>query len=113
MISKNMNKLLKHIPHSPERITLRELYKKKLFDADLQSNLMEEARECHYIICASHKPHKDYLETTYCLTEAGQIELEEFKGHKSASAKATWALIISGLSFAASVVAIIVSCVVQ
>ena len=87
MISKNMNKLLKHIPHSPERITLRELYKKKLFDADLQSNLMEEARECHYIICASHKPHKDYLETPYCLTEAGQIELEKFKGMEVVNAR--------------------------
>ena len=46
--------------------------------------------------------------------EAGQTAIEEYKKQKSSSAKSTWAIIISALSFIASIVAIILSiCGVQ
>jgi hypothetical protein len=45
----------------------------------------------------------------FYLTEAGQVAIEEFENYKSSSKKATWAIIIAGLSFIASVVAIILS----
>ena len=113
MISKQMYKILKKIPHSPERITLKELREKVKIDVSLMWNILEDAMDCNYIVYASRNPYNDIKQSPFYLTEAGQIEIEEYGREKNSSKKATWALVISGLSFIASVVAIIVSCVVQ
>ena len=111
MISKRMNKLLKKIPHSPKTTTLQELSRKKIMDINLLVDLLEDAIGCHYVAYASRNPYNDISKSKICLTEAGQIVIEEYAEQRGASVKATWALVISALSVIASVVAIVVSCV--
>lgn len=115
MISKDMYKVLKEIPHAPNRIHFKDLDNKKIIDISLLKNILREAVSCKYIqFCDPTNPYKKIEVNHFYLTEAGQVSVEEYKEQKGSSAKATWALIISGLSFLASVVAIILSiCGVQ
>ena len=113
MISKQMYKILQKIPHSPERITLKELRKKVKIDVSVMWSILEDAMNCNYIVYASRNPYNDIQQSPFYLTEAGQIEIEEYGRENSSSKKATWALVISGLSFLASVAAVIVACIVK
>ena len=115
MISKNMYKVLKNIPHAPKRIQFKDLDSKKIMDISLLKNLLREAKSCKYIqYCDSANPYNKIEVNPFYLTEEGQVEIEEYKDKCGSSAKATCAIVISALSFIASVVAIIVSsCSVQ
>ena len=49
----------------------------------------------------------------FSLTEEGQVAIEEYEGKKYNTKLSVWALIIAGLSFLASVAAVIVACIVK
>lgn len=110
MISDNMNKVLKNIPYSPNKTDLKNLSKKNILDINLLASILNEAVEYGYIqFCDKINPYRNVNKNTFYLTEAGQVAIEEYKNQKGSSKKATIALIISGLSFLASVAAIIIS----
>ena len=113
MISKQMYKILKKIPRHPQRMTFKEISDKKFMDISLLWNLLEEAIDCHYIVFSGRNAVSDLSRSSFYLTEEGQIALEEYKRQLGADRKATWAIIISGLSLVVAIVAIVVSCVVQ
>lgn len=117
MISKNMYKVLKEIPHAPDTTDYKELCNKNIHNKSLLLNLLEEAKIHKYIESIVGSPlNPTYLikKFGFYLTESGQVAIEEYKSRRNSSKKATWALIISGSSFIASVVAVIVSiCGVQ
>ena len=113
MISKQMYKILKKIPRHPKRMTFKEISDKKFMDISLLWSLLEEAIDCRYIVFSGRNAVSDLSRSSFYLTEEGQIAIEEYKRQLGADRKATWALIISALSFIASVVAIVLSCVVQ
>ena len=106
MISRKMYKILKEIPHSPNKTTLKELREKLKIDINEMWDILEDAMSCHYIAHTSHSPYNNIQQHPFCLTEAGQIELEEYRRTSGASTKSTWALIIAVLSLLVSVVAI-------
>ena len=113
MISKKMHIMLKGIPHSPETTTFKELSDKKLMNINLLYDLLKDAKANEYIAYRERNPYNDLHTSNFCLTELGQIAIEEYEGTKYNSTLSTWALIIAGLSFVASVVAIVVSCLLQ
>ena len=113
MISKQMYNILKEIPHSPNNITFKDMDSKKLVDINLLKDLLNDARENEYIAFAIHMPYNDILKSKFALTEEGQVAIEEYEGTKYNTKLSTWALIISGLSFLASVAAVIVACIVK
>ncbi len=109
MISENMNAILKRFPHSPKTTTLNELRKCVDIDVNEMSSILEDALRREYVAYASPNPYKSVSQSQLRLTEAGQIEIEEYKRTSCSSVKATWAIIISALSLIASVVAIVLS----
>lgn len=109
MITKNMYKILTRIPHSPDHTTLGELSKKRILDVNYMSSLLNEAIKNEFVSYSSHSPYNNIHESKIHLTENGQIEIENYRKQKNSSAKATWAIVISALSFITSVIAIIVS----
>lgn len=114
MISKQMYNILKEIPHSPNNITFKDMDSKKLVDINLLKDLLSNALDSKYIAFPfRNSPYNDILKTNFSLTEDGQIAIEEYEGTKYNSKLSTWALIISGLSFLASVAAVIVACIVK
>lgn len=115
MISKNMCKVLKAIPHPPNKTNFKDLSDKKIVDISFLKSILKEALHYNYIAYIDKtNPYKQIESNLFYLTELGQVAIEEYKSQKGSSAKATWALIIAGLSFVASVVAIILSiCDVQ
>ena len=113
MISKQMYRILKEIPHSPSTTTFKDVESKHLVDINLLKDLLNDAKDNQYIAFTfRNNPYNDILQNNFALTELGQTAIEEYEGTKYNSKLSTWALIISTLSFVASVVAIIVSCVV-
>lgn len=113
MISKNMYTVLKKIPCYPQQITLEELREKKILNVLLLEDILNQASINKYISFVEFSTHKEIFENPFCLTEAGQIEIEEYTREKQSSVKATWALILSGISIIVSIVAVIISCSVQ
>ncbi|MBE7707045.1 MAG: hypothetical protein E7Z91_07390 [Cyanobacteria bacterium SIG30] len=115
MISKNMYKVLKQIPHAPNKTNFKGLSDKKIIDISFLKSVLREAISYKYIqYCDPSNPFRQVEVHNFYLTEAGQVQIDEYENQKGSSAKATWALVIAGLSFIASVVAIIISvCVVQ
>lgn len=111
MISKKMYKVLKKVPHLPETTNFIEMSKKKLVDISLLKNLLKDAKDKNYIATLEHTVFIDITSSSFGLTELGQTSIEEYKGQKDTEVRANWALVIAGLSFIASVVAIVVSCV--
>lgn len=108
MISKQMHKLLTEIPHSPTPITFKELSDKNLMNINLLSDLVKEAKASKYIAFNAHNPYNDLHTSKFCLTEEGQVAIEEFEGTKYNTRLSTWALIIAGLSFVVAIIALFV-----
>lgn len=117
MISKNMYKVLKQIPRFPNDTNTQKLLSKKTIEIDLLFEILNDALNSRYIIYTQSNNSKNYYSlerSSFSITEAGQIELEEYESKQNSSTKSTWAIIISALSFIASIVAIILSiCGVQ
>lgn len=110
MISSDMARVLEKIPRAPETITLAELQAANLMNISLLSNILQEAIDCHYVNIRGRNVYSDVTTVKVCIAEEGKVALEEFKDKSNASKKSTWALIIAGLSFISSVIAIIISC---
>lgn len=108
MISKQMYKILKKIPRHPQRMTFKEISDKKLLDISLLWSLLEEAIDCRYIVFSGRNAVSDLSRSSFYLTEEGQIALEEYKRQLGSDRKATWALIIAGLSFIVAIIALFV-----
>ena len=117
MISKNMYKVLKNIPHAPATTNYKKLNKMNIINNCLLATVLDEAENYHYISFNVDLKIRNGNEVKYydfSLIEAGQVAIEEYKSQKSSSKKATLAIIISALSFIASAVAIVLSiCDVQ
>ena len=115
MISKDMYNVLKQIPHAPNKTNFKCLSDKKTIDISFLKSVLREAISYKYIqYCDPSNPFKQVEVHTFYLTEAGQVQIDEYENQKGSSAKSTWAIIISALSFIASIVAIILSiCGVQ
>ena len=107
MISKDMYKVLKKIPTHPKWIFSSDLLKKVRLEKESLEYLTTKAMNTHrYVVVASRGYSND---PRLSLTEEGASAVEEYQAQHSASKKSTWALIIAGLSFLSSVVAIIIS----
>ena len=115
MISKNMCKVLKAIPNPPNKTNFKDLSDKKIVDISFLKSILNDALQYNYIeYIDKTNPYKRIESSLFHLTEAGQVAIEEYKSQKGSSAKATWAIIISALSFIASAVAVVLSiCGVQ
>ena len=109
MISKNMYKVLKILPHAPCTMTFEELHNICKITTCRLIELLEEAEKHSYLEIVFLDDEKIVINSDLYLMEAGQTAIEKYKKQKGDSAKATWALIIAGLSFIASVVAIVIS----
>ena len=110
MISKQTHKILKEIPHAPYTITFSEMASKKMVDINLLKNLLSNALENKYITFPfRNNPYNDILESKFSLTELGQTAIEEYEGTKYNTKLSTWAIIIAGLSFAVSIIALFAS----
>ena len=107
MISKNMYKVLKQIPNSPKTTYYIELCDKKILDTELLYNTLENAFNYEYVMYYPRTENYFMITSPFCLTEAGQIAIQEYERMKSASTKSIWALIISALSLITSIIAII------
>lgn len=114
MISKDMYRVLKRVPRSPKDTTSLKLLAEKTLEVNLLFEVLQDAMGCKYIMYTEpprRNLHYSLENSTFCLTEAGQIQIEEYENKKGSSTKSTWALIISGLSFLASAIAVVVSLV--
>ena len=110
MISKQMYRLLTEIPHSPITTSFQEIADKQILDISLLKNLLNNTVENKYIAYPSRvSPYNDILTTNFSLTESGQIAIEEYRGTRYNSKLSTWAIIIAGLSFVVSIIALFVS----
>ena len=110
MISKDMYKVIKRIPRFPKDTTSLKLLKGKKFEVDLLFDILLDALNCRYIVYTksnNSSNHYTLEKSSFSLTEAGQLQIEEYKNKKSSSTKATWAIIISILSLIISAIAII------
>lgn len=109
MISKQMYEILKEIPHSPTTTTFTDIENKKIVDINLLKDLLTNAIDEKYIAFSfRNNPYNDVLKSNFSLTELGQIAIEEYKGTKFNSKLSTWALIVAGLSFIVSIIALFV-----
>ena len=114
MISKNMYKVLNILPHAPATMSFDELYNKCGITPCRLMELLQEAENRHYIEIIFLGSRDNFKYSDLYLMEAGQTAIEEHKKQKSSSAKSTWAIIISALSFIASAIAVVLSiCGVQ
>lgn len=83
---------------------------KKMVDINLLKNLLSNALENKYITFPfRNNPYNDILESKFSLTELGQTAIEEYEGTKYNTKLSTWAIIIAGLSFAVSIIALFAS----
>ena len=110
MISKQMYKVLKKIPHAPSTTTMNDLHNLHIVDINILKNLLNNAIDNKYITFSTRgNPYNDISQNKISLTEAGQVAIEEFKGTKYNTKLSTWAIIIAGLSFIVSIIALFVS----
>lgn len=107
MISRDMYQLLKKFPRWPNNKTFDELDKVIRRDDFVNFGLLMTAKERGLIGCNG----KEDNTAGFYLTEEGKEAIDEYVRQRSSDIKATWALILAGLSFVASVVAIIISVV--
>ena len=107
MISKDMYKVLKSLPHAPCTMTFEELHNICKITPCRLIDLLEEAEKHNYLEITFLDDEKMLINSDLYLMEAGQTAIEEHIKQKSSSAKSTWAIIISALSFIASIIAII------
>ncbi len=109
MISKNMKRFLSRIPAWPKNISIDKLStngKKKKYS---YIQLLERAQKQGFVGINGTGENAGFF-----LSEKGREAIEEYCRARNASSKSTWALIISGLSFLASAIAIVLSiCGVQ
>jgi hypothetical protein len=108
MISKDMYRLLKKFPRWPNNKTFDELDKVIRRDDFVNFGLLMNAKERGLVGCNGKEEDNT---AGFYLTEEGKEAIDEYVRQRSSDRKATWALIIAGLSFVASVVAIIISIV--
>ena len=114
MISKNMYRVLKILPHAPCTMTFEELHNICKITPCRLIDLLEEAEKHSYIEIVFLDDERIVINSDLYLMEAGQTAIEEHKKQKSSSVKSTCAIIISALSFIASAVAVVLSiCGVQ
>lgn len=110
MITKEMYQFLKQLPRWPENKSFDEIVTIRKKDKIAQLGMMMEARKRGLIGCNGKEEDNT---AGYYLDECGQEAIDEYKRQLGADRKATWAIIISGLSLVVAIVAIVVSCVVQ
>lgn len=110
MITKEMYQFLKQLPRWPENKSFDEIVTIRKKDKIAQLGMMMEARKRGLIGCNGKE--EDNTEGYY-LDECGQEAIDEYKRQIGSDRKATLALIISMLSFLASVAAVVVACFVQ
>lgn len=108
MISRDMYRLLKKFPRWPSNKTFEELDKVIRRDDFVNFGLLMNAKERGLVGCNGKEADNT---AGFYLTEEGKEAIDEYVRQRSSDRKATWALIIAGLSFFASVVAIIISVV--
>ena len=98
MISRDMYRVLKMIPRAPGNITFKDMLgtsKRKLKRINEIFSVLEDAQVAKYIEFSSPNPYSKLTKSAYCLTELGQIEIEEYKHRKLDSRRSLWAIIIS------------------
>ena len=114
MISKNMYKVLRTLPHAPATMSFEGLQNNCQITPCRLIDLLEEAEKHRYLEIVFWDDENSIICSDLYLMEAGQTAIEKYDDARSSSAKSTWALIIAGLSFLASAIAIILSiCGVQ
>ena len=104
MISKNMKQFLSEIPAWPQNISVDKLSSSKKNKNYIYVQLFANAQKQGFI-GINGKGEKEGI----YLSEKGREAIEEYCRTKNASSKSTWALIIAGLSFLTSAIAIILS----
>ena len=110
MISREMYRLLRKLPRWPSNKTFEELDKVIRRDDLVSFGLLMNAKERGLVGCNGKEEDKT---RGFYLTEEGKEAIDEHKRQMRSDRKATWALIIAGLSLLASVAAVIVACGVQ
>lgn len=106
MISKEMYCFLKQTQRAPRKSEFREIIWNQI-DKNVLKGIIREALELGYIY--TNTPDKSIEVQWWHLTEKGACAVQEYKHKYLASKKSTIALVLSGLSLLASIVAIIVS----
>jgi hypothetical protein len=106
MISRDMYRLLKRFPRWPRNKKFEEIGVFPLIGKYHRLGLAMHAKEQGLIGC-NGKEEND-TEGFY-LTEIGEEAIEEYRRQRQADAKATWAIVISILSLAVSIAAILMS----
>ncbi len=105
-----MYKVLKVIPHTPYTTTFKELDSKKIVEISILNNLLVEAlNNKHISYTVPNNPYNDIHKNSFSLTELGQIAIEEYKGTTYNTKLSTMAIILAGLSFIVSIVALFMS----
>ena len=110
MISKDMYRLLKRFPRWPDNKPFDIIEKIPFMDKYLCLGLLMDAKQKGLVGCNGKEEENT---AGYFLAEDGRAAIEEYKRQKGADNKATWALVIAGLSFLSSVAAVVVACFVQ
>ena len=104
MITKEMKKFLSKLPPWPKNVSFETIGKDKENKDYLHLRMFLEAKTQGFVGVNG----KDENSGIY-LTEKGRQAIDEYQRAKNASSQSTWALVISALSFLASVVAIILA----
>ena len=94
MISKDMYRLLKHIPRWPNHKTLKDLRKIWFMDDTLIASLLDEADSRGYVMRVGRNV-ADILELRHHLTEEGREAMEEYSRNQSSSRLSKIAIVIS------------------
>ena len=110
MISKDMYRLLRILPRWPSNKSFEELEGFIRRDDFVSFGLLMNAKERGLVNCNGKEEDKTI---GFYLTEEGKEAVDEYARQRRSDRKATWALIIAGLSMAASIAAVIVACGVQ
>ena len=106
MISKDMYRLLRHIPRWPKHKTLKDLRKIWFMDDLLVANLLDEAVSRGYVVRIG-KDITDVFKLKHNLSEEGREAMEEYGDRLANSMKANIALVVSILGLVISFVAIL------
>lgn len=90
MISKNMYKVLKKIPLTPNRTHFKDLSNKNIVEISFLRNLLREAVSHNYIGYCDPSDRSNKIEVHhFYLTDQGQIAIEEYRHKNNSSKKAT------------------------
>ena len=106
MITKEMYRFLKQLPRWPENKSFDKIVTTPKTDKFVQLGMLVEARERGLVGCNGKEEDNT---AGYYLAESGQEAIDEYKRQIGSNRKATWALIIAGLSFVVSIIALFVS----